>query len=64
MQCNSKKFNAHEESRLLNDIRLHRQGIQQLEMYEEKKNAYENLKMCFNEKKNEQDVIIYIVGPF
>ena len=55
MQSNSRYFSRNEESRLLEDIRVHRQGIAKLEKYEEKKQIRDELSRSMNAKKAEID---------
>lgn len=55
MQSNSRYFSRNEESRLLEDIRAHRQGIAKLEKYEEKKQIRDELSNSMKAKKAEID---------
>jgi hypothetical protein len=55
MRNNSRSFSRLEESRLLNDIKQHKHGISQLELYEDRKKSYDKLNDSFKNKKLEQD---------
>ena len=59
MQSSCRKYSAHEESRLLQDIKLHKQGIAQLEKYEEKKKSWDQLRELQAAKKKEQNVLAH-----
>jgi hypothetical protein len=55
LQNNGGPFSRPEESRLLNNIRTHRQGLVQFENFEEKKRAHDQLTESHTLKRTELD---------
>jgi hypothetical protein len=55
LQNNCSPFSRSEESRLLNNIRAHKQGLVQFEKYEETRRAHDLLDKSHSEKKCELD---------
>ena len=55
VENNSRPFSRVEESRLLKNIKEHKQGLAQWEVYEEKKRAHDQLDKSHSDKKRELD---------
>jgi hypothetical protein len=58
MLSNFRTFSRIEESRLLNNIKIHKQGLVLFDNYEQRKHAYDRLEAMHSEKKSELDATL------